>query len=120
MPYDILHNAWTKSDLMVKLSDEKKSGFDIQERKHNDWTENYELYRNKVKTNRLTQRQAVNIPLMKETVKTLLSKIDDAPNVDWKELTGDEQKELIYQEIWNQNGKDGNLELIDILDKKNV
>lgn len=105
---------------MVKLTDEKKSGFDIQERKHNDWTENYELYRNKVKTNRLTQRQAVNIPLMKETVKTLLSKIDDAPNVDWKELTGDEQKELIYQEIWNQNVKENNLELIDILDKKNV
>jgi hypothetical protein len=120
MPYDILHNSWTKSDLMVKLTDEKKSGFDIQERKHNDWTENYELYRNKVKTNRLTQRQAVNIPLMKETVKTLLSKIDDAPNVDWKELTGDEQKELIYQEIWNQNVKENNLELIDILDKKNV
>ena len=105
---------------MVKLTDEKKSGFDIQERKHNDWTENYELYRNKVKTNRLTQRQAVNIPLMKETVKTLLSKIDDAPNVDWKELTGDEQKELIYQEVWNQNVKENNLELIDILDKKNV
>lgn len=120
MPYDILHNTWVKSDLMVKLTDEKKSGFDIQERKHSDWTENYELYRNKVKTNRLTQRQAVNIPLMKETVKTLLSKIDDAPNVDWKELTGDEQKELIYQEIWNQNVKENNLELIDILDKKNV
>jgi len=120
MPYDILHNTWVKSDLMVKLTDEKKSGFDIQERKHNDWTENYELYRNKVKTNRLTQRQAVNIPLMKETVKTLLSKIDDAPNVDWKELTGDEQKELIYQEVWNQNVKENNLELIDILDKKNV
>ena len=120
MPYDTLHNTWVKSDLMVKLTEEKRSGFELQKRKHDDWTENYELYRNKVKTNRLTQRQAVNIPLMKETVKTLLSKIDDAPNVDWKELTGDEQKELIYQEIWNTNNKDNNLELIDILDKKNV
>lgn len=105
---------------MTKLKEEKTSAFELQKRKHEDWTENYELYRNKVKVNRLTQRQAVNIPLMKETVKTLLSKIDDAPNVDWKELGGDEQKELIYQEVWNKNLKDSNLELIDILDKKNV
>lgn len=105
---------------MDKLIKEKESGFKTQERKHEDWTENYELYRNRVKTNRLTQRQAVNIPLMKETVKTLLSKIDDAPNVDWKNLEGDDQKELIYQEIWNQNFRDNNMELIDIIDKKNV
>ena len=89
-------------------------------KKHEDWIDNHELYRNKVKTNRLTQRQAVNIPLMKETIKTLLSKIDDAPNVDWKEKSGDETKEIIYQEIWNDNFKTNNLELVDIVDKKNV
>jgi hypothetical protein len=118
MPYDTLHNSWALSEMMIKLVEEKKAGFELQKRKHDDWTENYELYRNKVRTNRLTQRQAVNIPLMKETVKTLLSKIDDAPNVEWKELTGDDQKELIYQEIWNQQMKDNNMELIDILVKK--
>ena len=120
MPYDIINNSWNLSDLMTKLQTEKKAGFDLQKRKHEDWTENYDLYRNKVRTNRLTQRQAVNIPLMKETIKTLLSKIDDAPNVEWHNLEGDDQKELIYQEIWNQNIKDENVELIDILDKKNV
>lgn len=120
MSYDIVSNSFTLNDLMVKLQAEKKAGRELQERKHIDWNENYELYRNKVKTNRLTQRQAVNIPLMKETVKTLLSKIDEAPEIDWKELSGDEQKELIYQEIWNDNSKKNKLELIDVLDKKNV
>lgn len=108
------------TDLMVKLKAEKKSANDLQVRKHDDWNENYELYRNKVKTNRLTQRQAVNIPLMKETVKTILSKIDDPPNVEWQELTGDEDKEIVYQEVWDDNFRQTKLELTDILDKKNV
>jgi len=120
MPYNYQTNEWDLSDLMIKLQSEKRAGFEIQKRKHDDWTENYELYRNKVKTNRLTQRQAVNIPLMKETIKTILSSIDDPPNVEWQELGGDKQKELIYQEIWNEQYKDNKLELIDILDKKNV
>lgn len=103
-----------------KLDNERKIARDFQQRKHNDWNDNYELYRNKVRTNRLTQRQAVNIPLMKETVKTLISKIDNPPIVDWKEKTGDETKELVYQEIWNNQFKAKKFEWIDILDKKNV
>ena len=105
---------------MQKLINEKKSARDFQLHKHEDWNENYELYRNKVKTNRLTQRQAVNIPLMKETIKTLISKSDDAPNVDWKEKSGDQMKELIYQEIWDTNFKHNKIEWLDIMDKKNV
>jgi hypothetical protein len=118
--YDTTNNNWILTDEMQRLQTEKKSGIELQERKHQDWDDNYELYRNKVKTNRLTQRQAVNIPLMKETIKTLLSKVDDAPEVEWKELGGDDQKELVYQEIWEETGRRNNFELIDILDKKNV
>lgn len=106
--------------IQEKLKKEKEAGRELQDRKHLDWDDNYELYRNKVKTNRLTQRQAVNIPLMKETVKTLLSRIDEPPEVDWKDLGDDEQKEIIYQEIWNSFTKSNNLQLIDVLDKKNV
>lgn len=120
MPYDVITNSWSDTPQMERLKTEKKAGTELQKRKHEDWDDNYMLYRNRVRTNRLTQRQAVNIPLMKETIKTLLSKIDDAPDVDWKELGGDEVKELIFQEIWNQQVKDENFELIDILDKKNV
>lgn len=105
---------------MDRLKAEKKAATELQQRKYPDWDDNYLLYRNKVKTNRLTQRQAVNIPLMKETIKTLLSKIDEPPEITWKELGGDEQKELIYQEVWNDQGKENKFELIDVLDKKNV
>lgn len=108
------------SQRLEKLQAEKKAAIELQQRKHNDWNENYELYRNKVKVNRLTQRQAVNIPLMKESIKTLLAGIDDPPSVLWKNLAGDEQKELVYQEIWDQQYLDNNMELIDVLDKKNV
>lgn len=107
-------------DNMIKLLNEKKSAKEFQERKHEDWNDNYELYRGKVKTNRLTQRQAVNIPLMKETIKTLLSRVDDPPRVDWKEKSGDEMKELIYEEIWGDFYKHNKLEQRDSLDKKNV
>lgn len=105
---------------MMKLKREAKSARDHQERRHADWNDNYELYRNKVRTNRLTQRQAVNLPLMKETIKTILSKIDDPPNIDWKEKSSDELKELIFQEIWNEQYKHQKLDWLDILDKKNV
>ena len=120
MPYNSKSNLWELSDLMLKLTKEKTAGMELQKRKHEDWVDNYELYRNKVKTNRLTQRQAVNIPLMKETIKTLLAKIDNSPNVEWKELAGDEYKEMVFQEVWNEQFKENNMELIDILDKKNV
>lgn len=118
--YETFSNSFITTSLIEKLLAEKKSANELQRRKHEDWDGNYELYRNKVKTNRLTQRQAVNIPLMKETLKTLLSKIDDAVNIEWSELGGDEEKELIYQEVWNENYIQNKYELADILDKKNV
>jgi hypothetical protein len=37
-----------------------------RERRHPQWTDNYLLYRDTLITNRLTQRQSVNVPLMKE------------------------------------------------------
>src|SRR3990167_9047365 len=121
MSYDIVQqSSWNLSPEMEKLQLEKKSCLELQKRKYDDWDGNYELYRNKVRTNRLTQRQAVNIPLMKETIKTLLSKIDNPPDIAWSERSNDEMKSLIYQEIWDQNAKDNKIELIDILDKKNV
>ena len=44
-----------------------------RERRHSQWTTNYELYRDTVITNRLLQRQSVNVPYMKKTVKTYLT-----------------------------------------------
>ena len=55
---------------------------------------------------------------MKETEKTILSRIDDEPNVDWKELSGDEMKEIILQTMWDDFRREKNLEAVDIQDKK--
>lgn len=106
--------------LMEKLLAERKIAREFQERRHEKWLEIYELYRNRVRTNRLTQRQAVNIPLMKETVKTLLSRIDDPPITDFKEKSGDKFKELVFQELWNNQFKVNKIEWKDVVDKKNV
>mgnify|MGYP001610695538 CR=1 FL=1 len=76
--------------LMDKLNKEKETALGFQKRRHEEWTDNYQLYRNKVNTNRLTQRQAVTIPLMKETLKTILSKIDDPPTITFKDKDGEE------------------------------
>lgn len=110
----------TQDEKMQKLIKEKDLARSYQERRHDAWDENYDLFRGVVHTNRLTQRQATNIPLMKETIKTLISKVDDPPRVDWQEKSGDELKELIYQEIWNDFYKSEKLEWVDIVDKKNV
>lgn len=111
---------YTPSEQVVALSKEKLAAREFQKRRHEDWNDNYELNRNIVKTNRLTQRQAVNVPLMKETLKTILSNIDDPPTVDWKELSGDRQKELFMTERWNYDYDSCNLEGVDIQDKKTV
>lgn len=115
-----MEQTYTPSEQVIKLAHEKLAGREYQKRRHEDWNDNYELSRNIVKTNRLTQRQAVNVPLMKETLKTILSKIDDPPIVDWKELSGDRQKELYITERWNYDYDRLNLEGIDIQDKKTV
>lgn len=120
MSYDISLPIGNKSELMEKLLREKKIAREFQERRHADWDSNYELYRNKVRTNRLTQRQSVNIPLMKETIKTLLSKVDDPPSIEWKELGGDMGKEILVQELWNYDFERLNFEGIDLQDKKTV
>lgn len=118
--YPSVVDLWEGQELIEKLRKEKHAGNETQRRKHADWDDNYELYRGKVKTNRLTQRQAINIPLMKETIKTLLSKIDEAPTIEWSELGGDEDKEILYQELWEMGYRDNKLELVDLIDKKNV
>lgn len=107
-----------QDDLMVKLNQEKKSALEFQKRRHEEWTDNYELYRNKVKTNRLTQRQAVVIPLMKESIKTLFAEIDEVPTLEFKDLGGDRQKELYLQARWEDDSDRINFEGVDAIDKK--
>jgi len=111
----------TMDKLEFILNKDARDGYEFQKRRHDDWKENYELFRDKVIINRLTQRQSVNIPLMKQIIKTLLSKIDDFIDLVFINLSNDDQKELLYNLYWNDVVKvDNRLELKDKVDKKQV
>lgn len=111
----------SKNELEYRMKTADEEGYEWQKRRHEDWRENYTLSRDKVITNRLTQRQSVNIPLMKQILKTILSKIDDFVDLEFTNLDNDKQRELFYNTYWNDVVKvDNALELKDMVDKKNV
>jgi len=91
-----------------------------RERRHQQWTENYQLYRDTVITNRLTQRQSVNVPLMKATIRTLLSRANEPADVELEDYDNDGQRELLVNAYLDKVYEDNKYELLDVVDKKNV
>lgn len=108
------------SDEMQMLLNNKKSGYNYRERRHDQWNETYTLYRDTVITDRLVQRQTVNVPLMKQTIRTLLKDIDDMPVLYYENRDNDLQAEQFKNEYWNLTIEENNLELQDIVDKRQV
>lgn len=104
-------------ELQMLLND-KEQGFNYRDRRSEDWRENYELYRDKVTINRLTQRQSVNLPLMKTTLRTLLKDVDDMPVIEFENLDNDSEAETFQNEYWKLTLEDNNAEIQDIVDKK--
>lgn len=100
------------------LENNKEAGFKYRERREEPWRENYELYRDRVTINRLTQRQSVNLPLMKTTLRTLMKNIDDMPVIVFENLDNDKQAEVFQNEHWKLTLEENNAELQDIVDKK--
>ena len=98
----------------------KESGYNYRERRQDDWTENYTLYRDKVTVNRLTQRQSVNLPLMKQQLRTLLNNVDDMPVIEFESLDNDEQKEIFQNKYWEEMVECNKMELLDVVDKRQV
>lgn len=107
-------------ELLELLRLNKTSAMNWRERRHDDWTTNYTLYRDKVLMNRLTQRQSVNIPLMKTNIRTLLKDVDDPPMLYFDNLDNDTQKEVFYNEYWKASARWNKLVVKDIIDKKQV
>lgn len=108
------------ADLLQKLRINKEGAFLFRRRRQPDWTDNYTLYRDKVQLNRLTQRQSVNIPLIKSAIKTLLKDIDDPPMLYFSDLNNDDQGEVFYNEYWKVNAIDNELVIKDVIDKRQV
>jgi hypothetical protein len=101
---------------MLRLN--KTSGYNYRERRHADWDENYQLYRDKVVINRLTQRQSVNLPMMKLAVQTLLKDIDDMPVLHFENLDNDKEAEIFKNEYWKYTAEHNKMEIQDIIDKR--
>ncbi len=104
--------------LKTQLDTDEQADFAFRERRHSEWTENYQLYRDKVIINRLTQRQSVNVPLIKGTIKTILANIDEFPDVEFEELDNKKDKELVFNELWKDFVIRDKMEVKDIVDKK--
>jgi hypothetical protein len=109
--------------LVIQNQKEKLESVNFKRRRFEQWNENYALYRDSVATNRLTQRQPINIPIMRETIQTWISKIDEAPELKFesrgrtnKNKTG----EIIVDSIWAHYFDKLKLDVLDNLDKKVV
>lgn len=102
---------------------DKLTSTQAKERRFHQWNENYYLYRDKVLLNRLTQRQPVNIPIMRETIQTWISKIDEPPMLMFESRTKDNKSkdgEIILNELWGYYYDKLKLDLVDNLEKKVV
>lgn len=103
---------------MLKLN--KESGYNYRHRREEQWNENYMLYRNVVKVNRLTQRQSVTLPLMKQTIITKLKDLDDMPIIYLESLDNDKDEEILINDYWEYTigTQCNNMEIKDVIDKK--
>lgn len=104
--------------LKNQLDSNEGADFRYQERRHPEWTENYQLYRDRVIINRLTQRQSINVPLIKGIVKTVAANTDEFPDIEFEELDNDKDKEIIFNELWKDFVIKDKLEIKDAVDKK--
>jgi hypothetical protein len=116
---DITNNGITlTTPELVLLRFNKEGGYNYRFRREQDWRENYTLYRDRVIYNRLTQRQSVNLPLMKTQIRTLLKDVDDMPVIQFDNLDNDKESEVFLNEYWKDTLEQNNMEIKDIIDKK--
>jgi len=111
------------STLINQHQQEKDQSIQFKKRRFDQWNENYTLYRDKVATNRLTQRQAVNIPIIRDTVQNWISKIDEAPQLEFETRGSgnrDLDGEVVLNELWQHTYDTQSLDIIDNLEKKIV
>ena len=112
-----------KTQIIINHIADKEASVKFKERRFNNWNESYSLYRDKVNTNRLTQRQPVNIPIIRETIQTWISKIDEAPKLKFEtrdNTNKDKDGEIVMNELWNYYYDELKLDILDNAEKKIV
>jgi len=109
---------YTYADVSRIVDTYSNGAYEYRRRRHEDWDLNYALYRDKIPYNRLTQRQSVNIPLLRYIIKSALKEIDDPVDVYFKEKGNDKQKEIYLNMIWADVVREQKINIKDIVDKK--
>lgn len=102
---------------------DKKTSVDFKERRFAQWNENYYLYRDKIITNRLVQRQPINIPIVRDTIQNWISKIDEPPMLKFESRdkgNKSEDSEILLNEVWDTVYDNEKLDLKDKMEKKIV
>jgi hypothetical protein len=89
-----------------------------RERRHPQWSLNYELYRDTVIVNRLTQRQSVNVPYMKKTLKTYLTQTNWPVDNYYENKSNDAQAELFLNSYWDECADRLRLDILEEVDRK--
>src|SRR3954454_11034128 len=89
-----------------------------RERRHPNWTLNYELSRDTVIVNRLTQRQSVNVPYMKKTLKTYLTQTNWPVDNYYEDKGNDKQAELFLNAYWDECAERLKLDILEEVDRK--
>jgi len=100
------------------IKQDKQSAFKFKERRLVDWDDNYLLYRDKVVTNRLIQRQSVNVPLMKYAINTIMKDLNETPQLYFKNLDNKEEQEIYFNEFWKECADRNNIDQLAEVDRK--
>ena len=109
--------------LIAEHKKEKNESVAFKRRRFEQWNQNYSLYRDRVETNRLTQRQAINIPIMRETIQTWVAKNEEPPQLKFKSRgrsNSHKNGEILVDEIWGFCFDKLKLDILDQVDKKIV
>ena len=79
---------------------------------------NYEFHRDTVIVNRLTQRQTVNVPYMKETWKTYAAQTNSPVDDYYENKANDKQAEIFLNEYWTEIVDRLKLDILEEVDRK--
>lgn len=101
-----------------QIIQEKQSAYKFKERRLAEWDETYTLYRDRPITNRLIQRQSVNVPLMKYAINTIMKNIDGTPQIVFKNLDNQEDSEIFFNELWKEFTDREGIETVAEVDRK--
>jgi len=103
---------------MQTLNLNREEGYKYRFPRQEKWNEIYPLYRDTVKVNRLTQRQSVNLPIMKTIIRTVIANSDDLPVIEFQALDNDTQAQIFQNEYWKWTLEQNNAEIQDVIDKR--